>query len=182
MDEVAVRESSNNWVWKHLLKLDDSTVQCNIDNCNKTYTTFDRNKGRLTMMIKGHLYHEHEKYDEEDRLKWENDNDLIWRYFDKVDLYKEKCKFCNNSLCATYISKLRSHLQRHYQTIRAMVRKEIANMSLSQYFKINEDKFSATCKRCNYNTDILYGTDKLIHHIQKDQCLRYRKRYQKFPN
>ncbi|XP_018368651.1 PREDICTED: uncharacterized protein LOC108764769 isoform X2 [Trachymyrmex cornetzi] len=175
VDVMAARERSNNWVWEHLLKLDDSTVQCNIDNCDKTYTTFDRNKGRLIIMIKGHLYHEHGKYDEEDRLKWENDNDLIWRYFDKVGLYKEKCKFCNDSLFISYTPSLRHHLrQYHRQKIRADILKEIADKSLSQYFKIHEKEFSARCKRCNVEKNIFYGTDALIHHMQKSRCVWYR--------
>jgi len=33
---------------------------------------------------------------EKDHLKWKNTNNLIWQYFDKVDLYKGKCKFCKN--------------------------------------------------------------------------------------
>ena len=173
-DVMAARETSNNWVWKHLLKLNDSTVQCNIDNCDKTYTTFDRNKGRLTMMIKGHLYHEHEKCDEEDRLKWENDNDLIWRYFDKVGLYKEKCKFCKDTLFISYIPSLRHHLrQYHRQKIRADILKEISDKSLSQYFEIHEKEFSARCKCCNVEKNIFFGIDALIHHMQENLCVRY---------
>ena len=173
---MAARERSNNWVWKHLFKLDDSTVQCNIDNCNKTYnTTFDRSKDRMIVIIKGHLYHEHGKYDEEDRLKWENNNDLIWRYFDKEGLYKEKCKFCYDSLSVSYTPSLRDHLrQYHRKKIRADVRKEIADKSLSQYFEIHEEEFSAWCKRCNHKMDIFYGTNALTHHIclKKNQRLR----------
>ncbi|XP_011059679.1 PREDICTED: putative uncharacterized protein DDB_G0282133 isoform X2 [Acromyrmex echinatior] len=173
VDEMSARET-NNWVWKHLLKVNDSSVQCNIDNCDKTYTTFDRNKGRLMMMIKGHLYHEHEKYDEEDRLKWENDNDLIWRYFDKVGLYKEKCKFCKDTLLVSYTPSLRHHLLKyHHQKIRAGVLKEIADKSLSQYFEIHEKEFSARCKCCNVEKNIFFGTDALIHHMQKNRCVGY---------
>ncbi|KYN15758.1 hypothetical protein ALC57_12056 [Trachymyrmex cornetzi] len=131
------------------------------------------NQQRLVIMIKGHLYHEHGKYDEEDLLKWENDNDLIWRYFDKAGLYKEKCKFCNDSLFVSYTPSLMDHLrQYHRQKIRASVRKEIADKSLSQYFKIHEEEFSAWCKRCNYKMDIFYGTDDLTHHI----CLKMNQR------
>lgn len=47
-------------------------------------------------------------------------------------------------------------------------------MSLSQYYKFNEEYFIASCNRCNITMDIFYGTDALIHHIhfEKDQCLR----------
>ncbi|KYN40782.1 hypothetical protein ALC56_04822 [Trachymyrmex septentrionalis] len=134
-----------------------------------------RSKDRMIVIIKGHLYHEHGKYDEEDRLKWENNNDLIWRYFDKEGLYKEKCKFCYDSLSVSYTPSLRDHLrQYHRKKIRADVRKEIADKSLSQYFEIHEEEFSAWCKRCNHKMDIFYGTNALTHHIclKKNQRLR----------
>jgi len=175
---MAALEGSDNWVWKHVVKLNNFTVQCKIDNCDKIYKT-DKNENRVIIMIKGHLYHQHEKYDEEDRLKWENDNDFIWRYFDKVGLYEEKCKFCHESFSISYTPLLRIHLrQYHRQKIRAGIRKEIATKSLSQRFKIDKKKLSARCKRCNLKMDILYGTDALIHHIcfKKNQHLRSRQK------
>jgi len=42
--------------------------------------------------MKEHLYHYYKIYNEEDRLKWETDN-LVWRYFDKINLYVEKLNF-----------------------------------------------------------------------------------------
>ena len=175
---MAAQEGSDNWMWKYFLKLNNCIVQCNINNCDQTYIIRKKRTNRWIKTIKKHLYYKHKIWNEQDLLKWENDNNLIWRYFDKVGLYKEKCKFCNNSFFVSYIPVLRDHLRQcHLQTIRAMIRKEIANTSLSQYFKINEENFSARCKRCNDKMDILYGTDKLVHHIhfQKDRCLRYQK-------
>ncbi|KYQ59403.1 hypothetical protein ALC60_01575 [Trachymyrmex zeteki] len=176
---MAAREGSDSWVWEHLLKLYNFTTQCNIDSCYQTYEINNINKNTIIKTIKGHLYHKHEIWNEEDRLKWENDNDLIWRYFDKVGLYKEKCKFCNNSFFVSYTPKLKDHLRdSHRQEIRAMIRKEIADNLLSQYFKIDEEKFSARCKRCNINIHIFYGIDELIYHnhFQRDQCLWSHKR------
>ncbi|KYQ59404.1 hypothetical protein ALC60_01576 [Trachymyrmex zeteki] len=158
------------------------TVQCNIDSCYQTYQINTINNNIMIKTIKRHLYHKHEIWNEEDRLKWKKwDNDLIWRYFDKVGLYKEKCKFCNNSFFLSYTPKLKDHLRDfHRQEIRAMIRKEIADNLLSQYFKIDEEKFSASCKCCYYRMDIFYGTDKLMHHIhfQRNQCLSFRTRFE----
>lgn len=73
---MAFRKTSDkNWVWKHLLKLNNSIVQCNIDNRNKIYTIGPQ-LNRAIIRIKNHLYNKHRKYDEKDRLKWENNNDL----------------------------------------------------------------------------------------------------------
>ena len=173
---MATQEISNNWVWKYVLILDDVTVQCNINDCNETYKTCDPILD-LTG-IKVHLYHTHGIWTEEDRLKWENDNHLIWNYFDKVALYTTKCKFCNNIYFEAYIPYLKQHLKRHSQEIRAAIREEITNKSLSQYFEFNEENFSAWCKCCyNYIEDTFYGTDALIRHIQSDECIEYRNRF-----
>jgi len=94
-DVMAARETSDNWMWKQVLKLDDVTIQWNINKCNKTYYKY-RNTNKLIKSIKVHLYYKHKIWTEEDRLKWENDNDFVWQYFDKIDLYKGKCKFCKN--------------------------------------------------------------------------------------
>jgi len=171
---MAALEGSDNWVSQHL-KLDNSTVQCR--SCIQTYKIGKRSKFiEMITMIKAHLYHKHEIWNEEDRLKWENDNDLIWQYFDKVSLYEAKCKFCDRLLRQPYVSLIKSHLQSHRQEIRAGVRKEIADKSLSQYFEIHEEEFSAQCKSCNVENDIFYGIDALIHHIcfKNNQSLRSR--------
>jgi len=171
---MAALEESNNWVWNHVLKLDNFTVQCNINGCDQTYRNQTNRKlaSRMITMIKEHLYHKHEIWNEEDRLKWINNNDLIWRYFDKVDLYKEKCKFCNISLYQAHIPFIKKHLQRHRQEIITIVRKEIADKSLSQDFEIDEKEFSALCKYCNFKKNIFYGTDVLTHICKKkNQCL-----------
>ena len=174
-DAMAALEESDNWVWKHFVKLNSSTVQCNIDCCDQTYC--NRNPIKMINLIKTHLYHKHKIWTEEDRLKWENNNDLVWQYFDKVDLYKGKCKFCKNIHHEAYIPYLKWHLRKkHSQEIRAIAQKEIATKSLSQYFKIDEKEPTAWCKRCYLKMDILYGTDALIHHIcfKKNQHLRSR--------
>jgi len=58
------------------------------------------------------------------------------------------------------------HLRKkHNQEIRAAVQEEIANKSLSQYFDIHEEEFSARCKCCNVEKNIFYGTDALIYHM-----------------
>jgi len=171
---MAALEGSNKWVWNHVLKLDNFTVQCNIDGCDQIYINRNRKLiNRMITTIKEHLYHKHEIWNEEDRLKWVNNNDLIWRYFDKVDLYKEKCKFCNISLHQAHIPFIKKHLQRHHQEIITIVRKEIADKSLSQDFEIDEKEFSALCKYCNVKKNIFYGTDVLTHICsKKNQCLK----------
>ncbi|KYN36408.1 hypothetical protein ALC56_09368 [Trachymyrmex septentrionalis] len=169
---MAIQEISDSWVWKHVYILDDFTVQCN--NCNKSYKY---EKYTSITIIKGHLYHMHNIWTEEDRLKWENDNHLLWKYNDKVDLYKSRCKFCNNISLQSYIPLLKKHIKYcHIQEIRAIIREEIANkLSLSQNFEIHEENFSALCKRCNDKINIFYGIDFLIHHMQScNKCLRYR--------
>jgi len=176
VDVMAARKSSDNWMWKYFLKLNNSILQCNIDSCNQTFT-IDNNHHKLKISIlKRHLYYKHEIWNEEDYLKWVNNNDLIWRYFDKIDLYKEKCKFCGNLFHQAYTPFIKQHLQIHHQEIRDTVRKEIADKSLSQYFEIDVEKFNAWCKLCNKNMNIFYGTNVLIHHIclKKNQSLRSR--------
>jgi len=167
---MAASTKSDDWVWKHILKLYNSTVQCNVDSCNKTYST-KRKPDILIKTLKVHLYYKHKIWTEEDRLKWENNNDLIWQYYDKIDLYKGKCKLCKISFRDIY---LKWHLRvKHSEEIRATIQKEIANKSLSQYFVIYEEQFNARCKNCNRSMDILYGTDVLTHHkcFKKDQHL-----------
>ena len=45
---------------------------------------------------------------------------MIWQYFDKVDLYKVKCKFCKNIHQEVYIPGLKRHLKRkHNQEVKA---------------------------------------------------------------
>ncbi|XP_018371545.1 PREDICTED: uncharacterized protein LOC108766635 [Trachymyrmex cornetzi] len=174
-DIMAALQGSNYWVRKHVLKLDNFAVQCNINGCNEIFITNSKHASRMITTIKGHLYHKHEIWNKEDRLKWINDDDLIWRYFDKVDLYKEKCKFCNILLYEAHIPFIKNHLQRHCQEIRTIVRKEIADKSLTQYFEIDEKEFSALCRLCNVKKDIFYGTDTLIHIcLEKNQRLRSR--------
>ena len=34
-------------------------------------------------------------HNKEEKLKWENNDDLKWRYFNKTDLYVVKCTFYN---------------------------------------------------------------------------------------
>jgi len=99
---------------------------------------------------------------------------LIWQYFDRGNLYTAKCKFCGNFIRQSYVPFIKLHLQSHRQEIRAGIQKEIANKSLSQYFEIYEEEFSAWCKRCNVKLDIFYGTDALMHHIcfKKNKSLR----------
>ena len=176
-DAMAALEGSDNWVWKHVVKLNNFTVQCNIDCCVQTY--YNKNTSRLITSMRVHLYHKHKISTEEDRLEWENNNDLIWQYFDKVDLYKGKCKFCRSICHEAYIPNLKSHvLKKHSQRIRAAAQKKIATKSLSQCFKIDEKEFSVWCKCCNHKMDIFYGTDTLIHHIcfKKNQRLKSRQK------
>lgn len=161
-DIMAVLKGLDNWMWKHLLKLDDNKIQCK--RCRKIYKKTYHIERQIGV-IKAHLYHKHGKYVEEDRLKWEKNNHEIWRYFDKVDLYEEKCKFCDNLLYQAYMQGIKQHLVKyHRQEITAAVRKEIENKSLSQYFKFFEEEFNAVCKRCNIDINIFYGTDNLIQH------------------
>ncbi|KYN16452.1 hypothetical protein ALC57_11322 [Trachymyrmex cornetzi] len=163
---MAAPKEADNWIWQYLLKLNDCAVRCKIDNCYKNYTFNTTNRTQWILSIKGHLYHEHGKYDEENRLKWVNNNDLVWRYFDKIDLYEEKCKFCGILLHRAYIPPLRSHLRiKHKQEITDILRKEIVDKSLSENFEINEKLFIALCKYCHYKFDIFYGKDILVHHI-----------------
>ena len=174
---MAIQAISDYWAWEHVLRLDDVTVQCNINNCNTIFYTHDRHIALAK--IKGHLYHIHKMWTEEDRLEWENDNHLLWKYFDKVDLYTSKCKLCEMISKQAYIPHLKMHLQKlHIQEIQAAIYEEIANKSLSQYFEINEENFTAWCKCCNnYGEDIFYGTDALIHHMQSHECIEYRNRF-----
>jgi len=170
---MALQERSDNWLWKHVLKLNDS-IQCNI--CNKIYKMTDAKKDREMTLIKGHLYHEHGEYDKKDRLEWENNNDLIWQYFDKTNLYTAKCKFCGCCIHHSYVPNIKLHLRNHHQEIRTDIQKKIADKSLWQYFEIYEEKFSAWCKRCDVKLDIFYGTDVLINHIcsKRNKSLRSR--------
>ena len=58
-------------MWEHLLKLDKSNVQCKW--CHNTYKILDHYTHiEIMIIIKEHLYYE--KYNEENRLKWENDH------------------------------------------------------------------------------------------------------------
>ncbi|KYN43993.1 hypothetical protein ALC56_01531 [Trachymyrmex septentrionalis] len=165
MDIMASQERLNkNWVWKYFLKLDNSFIKCNIYSCDQTYKIQYGKIKRTIAIAKRHLYHLHNIWNEEDRLKWENDNDLIWRYFDKIGLYKVKCKFCGSFYCQAYIPCLRQHLQNHSQEMKDTVRKEIVDKSLLQYFEIDEE-FNAHCKRCNLKINLLYGKDVLRYHI-----------------
>ena len=175
---MAIQAISDYWAWEHVLRLDDVTVQCNINNCNTIFYTHDSHMALAK--IKGHLYHIHKMWTEEDRLKWENDDHLLWKYFDKVDFYTSKCKFCKKISKQSYIPDLKTHLYQnlHIQEIKAAIYDEIANKSLSQYFEFNEENFSAWCKCCyNYEEDIFYGTDALIRHIQSDECIEDRNRF-----
>ncbi len=66
--------------------------------------------------------------------------------FDKVDLYKERCKFCKYFRHEAYIHNLKLHLRKkHSQEISAAAQKEIATRSLSHCFKIDEELI-AWCK------------------------------------
>jgi len=175
---MATQEISDNWVWKHVLKLNinNNTVRCNINNCFKIFNN-PSNSQRLRS-VKGHIYHKHRIWTKEDRLEWENDNHLLWKYFDKVDLYTSKCKLCKKVSKQPYIPHLKIHLQKlHIQEIKAAIYEEIANKSLSQYFEINEENFTARCKCCNAVKNIFYGTDILIHHMQIHECIEDRNRF-----
>ena len=174
---MTTQETSNNWVWKRVLKVNNNTVRCNINNCFQIF--HKSSTSRSLKRIKGHIYHKHRIWTEEDRLEWENDNHMLWRYFDKVDLYTSKCKFCKRISKQAYILNLKEHLLNfHIQEIKAAIYEKNTNKSLSQYFEINEENFTAWCKCCNnYGEDIFYGTDALIHHIQSDECIEYRNRF-----
>ncbi|KYN36415.1 hypothetical protein ALC56_09375, partial [Trachymyrmex septentrionalis] len=39
VDVMATQKIFNSWVWKHVLKLDNFTIQCNINNCDKIFKT-----------------------------------------------------------------------------------------------------------------------------------------------
>ncbi|KYN16982.1 hypothetical protein ALC57_10754 [Trachymyrmex cornetzi] len=159
-------------VWKHFRKLDNFAAQCNIDSCNQIYC--DKNRSRLIKSLKIHLYHVHNISTEKDRLKWKNDNDLVWKYFDRVGFYKGKCIFCKCVRDTNISYHIKRHLRRnHIQEIRTAVQNEIANKSLSHYFEIYEEQFIARCKRCNVKKDIFYGCNALINHncSEKDQLL-----------
>jgi len=150
-------------MWEHL-KLDNSNIQCKW--CHKIYEILDV---EITM-IKEHLYYEHEKYNEEDRLKWENDHDFVWQYFDKTKLYIAKCKFCNISLKCLHKPCLRDHLKtHHWKELQDTIEKEIANYLLHVHFTINIETLTASCYRCNYTVNIFYtntGIDDLKSHYQ----------------
>ncbi|KYN16466.1 hypothetical protein ALC57_11336, partial [Trachymyrmex cornetzi] len=177
-DVMAAWKTSDNWIWKHVLELDNFTLQCNMDKCNKTYCYKYKNITTLEKSIKEHLYRKHKIWTEEDLLNWKKNNDLIWQYYDKVDLYKGKCKFCKKFYHATQLSNQKTHLQRkHRPEIIAAIRKEIATKSLSQHFKIDDKEFSARCKRCNDKINIFYGADALIHHI----CLKRNQHFKSRP-
>ena len=173
---MTTQETSNNWVWKHVIKVNNYTVRCNINNCIEIFNN-PLSSHRLRR-VKGHMYHKHRIWNEEDRLEWENDNHLLWKYFNKVDLYTSKCKFCEKIFTEAYILGLKRHLQHcHIQEIKFAVYQEIVNKSLSQNFEINEDKLRARCKFCNKEKQIFYGTDDLIHHMQSGTCIEYRNRF-----
>ena len=100
---------------------------------------------------------------------------MLWRYFDKVDLYTSKCTFCEKIFKEAYIPGLKRHLRhRHIHEIKAAIYQEIANKSLSQNFEIDEDILRARCKFCNKESEIFYGTHYLIYHMQSSPCSRYR--------
>ena len=88
---------------------------------------------------------------------------MIWRYFDKTDLYKEKCKFCSRLFLELDVnaSFLKYHLNvYHRQQITTAIQKEVvANNSLLQYFKFDKKGFNATCIFCKSGIDIFYGID-----------------------
>lgn len=64
-------------MWNYFSKL-DKIVQC---NSRKEYKTSHLND------LKVHLIHVHKISDDEDNLWKNNTNDIIWRYFSKLDGY-----------------------------------------------------------------------------------------------
>ena len=75
---MATQEISDNWVWRHILKLDNFTLQIVVIKLI-----------RLIQMLVEYIYNDDERifipqspygpikiWTEKDRLKWENDNDL----------------------------------------------------------------------------------------------------------
>jgi len=160
---AAKGDESCNWIWEYFSRTENK-VQCKI--CNRTFGN-TRNE-KITWMT--HLHHKHGIHNEEDKSRWENDNDLIWQYFDKPKLYVAKCTLCNKSIRRAHKPYLKRHIKKvHLEKIISVIQEEIANNSLSKHFTTNMEHFIARCKYCNYTTDIFYkdrGINNLKSHYQ----------------
>jgi len=144
-----------NCLQKYFSRFNNFTKKCNICSklCSENYALM-------------HLYKFHDIIDEEALLKWNNDNDVIWQYFSKKELFIAKCKFCGNSLTAYNKKNLQQHLksQMHSQLI-ASKREEISRSWVSPHFKFGLDNYDIYCIHCEYSFIIFDRVDVLKYHL-----------------
>ena len=152
-------DESYNWLLKHFSELPNSNIKCK--HCDKTYTSIYHEKSRCI----SHLYLQHEIYNEEEKLRWKNNDNMIWRYFKKTDLYIIRCIFCKVLYFFEHNSLLEKHLKRkHSQEVAAMIQTDIANNSLSEYFTISVKHFTVECNHCRYSIDVL--SNQIIKYLK----------------
>ena len=158
-------DESYNWILEHFSELPNNNVKCKY--CNQMYNSVYH---KIIMWI-SHLYLKHGIYNEEEKLRWENDDDSVWKYFNKIDLYVVKCNvmLCNNVSDYMHNTDLKNHLKHiHSHEIAAdkQIQTDIANNSLSGHFTISVEHFTVNCYHCKYYTDTLSNkiTDLIIHY------------------
>jgi len=141
-------------------RLDSRSVKCNICDANDIVMCCSREYAPV------HLYRTHNMINEEIIFQWNSDNDIIWQYFSKEDLFTAKCKFCRQLLNGAYKKKnLERHLKSvHSQEIAAM-QEEITRTWVSPHFTFDLDNCDIKCIHCNYSGKMYYGVDVLKNHL-----------------
>jgi len=146
-----------NCMQKYFSKFNHFTVKCNIcsEFCSYTYALM-------------HLYRNHDIIDQKAMLKWNNDDDLIWQYFSKIELFIAECKLCGYLLTAYIKNNLQQHLksQYHLQLVAAK-RKRITRTWVSQHVTFDLDNCDIYCMHCMYSVKIHDGVDVLKNHLIK---------------
>jgi len=61
-----------------------------------------------------HMYRSHKMTDQKLILRWNSDNDSLFQYFSKKDLYSAECKFCGELINSAYNKR---NLDKHLQSV-----------------------------------------------------------------
>jgi len=116
-----------------------------------------------------HLYKLHNITDQKVISQWNNDNNLIWQYFSKKDLFTAECKFCGSLLTVHHNSILRKHLKSQFHSAKvAAIREEITRIWVSSHFTFDMDNCNTNCIHCDYSVKISDGVDVLKNHLNEN--------------
>jgi len=146
----------NNW-WEYFTTVNDSkSVECKI--CNEI-TSRQR--------APAHLYGTHKMTDQEAMLRWNNDNNSLFQYFSKKDLYSAECKFCGKLINSAYNKR---NLQIHFQYVHSKevsaIREEITRAWVSPHFAFDY-RCKINCMHCKYSGKIYDGVGVLENHLKE---------------